>query len=450
VRHPVTPNEPVHEIYWRGTEPVQPAPPLEGDRRADVCIVGGGYTGMWTAHFLKKAEPALDVCIVESDYAGAGASGHNDGFATPTIGHSLAGVVRQFGNEQAKVAYAAIGRSLLELGRFCRNQGVDADFHACPIHFVATRAEQLRRLEGDIELATALGAQMTLLDREQARMEIGSPVIQAAMRQAGALINPHKLARGLARVVREAGVEIYEQTPAVALERAEGRHIVRTPRGRVLADRLLLATNAYQHQFAAFKRQVAPVWSYAMVSEPVPDAWIDALPWPERNGFVEVCNFIVFARLTVDNRLLIGGGPAPYFYNRDMGSQHMDEARAWQALRAAFSRYFPAWSGLRFTHAYGGCVAITRNFVPHVGELGNGVYYGYGYCGNGIVNTHTAAKALRDLILERDSDYANLLFVRAREPKFPPEPLLWGGSRLLSGALAWQDRHPSVLKRVLV
>jgi glycine/D-amino acid oxidase-like deaminating enzyme len=439
-----------HEIYWRDTEPVEPGPPLQGPVRCDVCIVGGGYTGMWTAHFLKKAEPSLDVRIIEADYAGAGASGHNDGFATPTIGHGLSGVVRRFGRERAKVAYAAIGRSLLELGRFCRKEGVDAELHASPVHFVATRTEQLHRLQRDIELASELGAQMTLLDGEQARAKIGSPAIHGAVEQAGALINPHKLARGLARVVRDAGVEIYERTPAVALERAGARHVVRTPQGTVSADRLLLATNAYQHQFSEFRRQVKPVWSYAMVSEPVPEAWLRELPWPERNGFVEVCNFIVFARLTATNRLLIGGGPAPYFYGRDMDERHMRDGRAWSGLRAAFARYFPAWRALRFTHAYGGCVAITRNLVPRVGELGNGAFYAYGYCGNGITNTHTIGKVLRDLVLERDSDYANLLFVRAREPRFPPEPLAWAGARLLSRTLAWQDRHPQLLKRELV
>lgn len=444
------PDAPAHEIYWRSTEPVEPSAPLEGEVRADVCIVGGGYTGMWTAHFLNRADPALRVCIVESDYAGAGASGHNDGFATPTIGHGLAGVVRRFGHERAQVAYGAIGRSLLELGRFCRNQGVDADFHSCPIHFVASSREQLWRLERDIELAQSLGAQTTLLDGEHARAQIGSPAIQGAMAQAGALINPHKLARGLARVVREAGIEIYERTPAIALERAAQRHVVRTPRGRVLADRVLLATNAYQHRFPRFHRQVVPVWSYAMVSEPVPERWIDELPWPARGGFVEACNFILFARLTAENRLLIGGGPAPYFYGRDMDLSHMREARAWAALHAAFTRYFPTWSGLSFTHAYGGCVAITRNLVPHVGGLGDGIYYAYGYCGNGITATHTAGKVLRDLILERDSDYANLLFVGAKEPRFPPEPLAWTGAQLLSRMLGWQDRHPRLLRRELV
>src|SRR6185369_4021923 len=123
--------------------------------------------------------------------------------------------------------------------------------------------------------------------------------------QAGALVNPHRLARGLARVVRAQGVAIHERTPAVAFARDGGGHVVRTPRGRVRAERVLLATNAYQHRLAPLRSRVKPVWSYAMVSEPVPQAWLEALPWPGRNGFVEACNFILFEPLTAENRLLI-------------------------------------------------------------------------------------------------------------------------------------------------
>ena len=440
-----------HAIYWRETEPVEPGPRLERDVRCDVCIVGAGYTGLWTAYFLKQAEPSLSIHLLEQEYAGAAASGHNDGFVTPTIGHnSLAGLVRRFGHEPAKAGFGAVGRSILELGRFCRKEGVDADFEANGNYLVATSPGQVERLQRNVELAAELGAHLEVLDRDAARAKIGSPAIELAVGQGGALVNPHKLARGLARVVREKGVEIHEGTPATRLERDGAGWRVVTPRGRVQAADLVLATNAFQHQFAEFRRQVKPVWSYAMVSEPVPDRWLEELPWPGREGFVEMRNFVLFARLTAENRILIGGGPAPYFYGRDMNDSHMRHEGSQEALRAAFERYFPGWHGLRFTHAYGGCVAVTRDLVPHIGRLGSGAYYGYGYCGNGIAATHAAGKALRDLILGRDTDYSNLPFVRGREPRFPPEPLAYAGSKLLSRVLAWQDEHPERLRRELV
>jgi glycine/D-amino acid oxidase-like deaminating enzyme len=437
-------------IYWRETEPVEPGPPLEREVRCDVCIVGGGYTGLWTAHFLKQAEPTLDIHVVEADYAGAGASGHNDGFVTPTIGHSLHTVVNRCGPEAAKASYAAVGRSIMELRRFCDRNEIDAELEPNGFFLVATNDAQLRRLEGDVKLAARMGVSYEVLSAAEVRERIDSPQLRAGLKTPGALVNPHRLARGLLRVVRAAGVEVHERSPAIEVGREGGARSVRTPHGRVLADRLVLATNAYQHQWQPFRSRVKPVWSYAMVSEPLDEARLEQVHWPGREGFVEACNFILFGRLTAQNRLLIGGGPAPYFYGRDMDENRIASDVAVPALREALARYFPVWRDVRFTHAYGGCIAVTRDLVPHVGEDADGVLYGYGYCGNGIAMTHTAGKALRDLVLGRESAYSRLLFVRGREPRFPPEPVAYAGVRGLSALLRWQDHHPRLLKRQLV
>jgi glycine/D-amino acid oxidase-like deaminating enzyme len=441
-----------HEVYWRETEPVEPGPPLPGDVRCDVAIVGGGYTGLWTAHQLKLAEPTLDVQIIEADYAGSGASGHGDGFITPTIGHSLAAFTHAFGTDRARVAYSVVGRSILELQRFCRKHGIDAELEPTGYFQVAANPAQLRWLERDIELVNRLGANssLELLDRDAMRERLGSPAIHAAFKVGGALVNPHRLVRGLARVVRGQGVPIHERTPALGLERTGGGHVVRTPHGTVTAERLLLATNAHQHQFAPFRRTVKPFWSYLAVTEPLTDEQLGRIAWPGREGFVEARNLIVFGRLTAQNRLLVGGGPAPYFYGRDMAARHMRNLGSVELLRATLARYFPMWQELRFTHAYGGCIDMTRDLVPHVGTLGDGVFYGHGYCGNGIAFTHTAGKVLRDLILERDTAYTGLQFVGGPEPSYPPEPLTWLRERARSALLAFQDRRPNVITRQIV
>ncbi|OLF09961.1 NAD(P)/FAD-dependent oxidoreductase [Actinophytocola xanthii] len=442
-----------HSIYWRDTEAVEPGPPLSEDVHCDVGIVGGGYTGMWTAYFLKQADPSLSIHIVEMDYAGAGASGHADGFVTPTIGHSLAGLVHGFGTERAKTAYAVVGRSMLELDRFCRKHDVDAELEPNGYFSVATSEAQLRLLRRDVDLAERIGARnsLQLLDREQARERIGSPAIHGAFKVGGALLNPHRLARGLARVVRGMGVHLHEQTLATSVTKENGKHVITTSGGRVVADRLVLGTDAYQHGFRPFRHRVKPVWSYAVVTEPLTDEQLAQVHWPDREGFVEARNFIIFGRFTADNRLLFGGGPAPYFYGRDMAeSRHMRRDEATEFLRGALARYFPAWRDLRIAYSYGGCVGMTRDFVPHVGSTEDGVHYAYGYCGNGIALTHTAGKILRDLILERDSTYSNLLFVNRKERRFPVEPLSWVGAKGLTALLAFQDRHPNLIKRQLV
>jgi glycine/D-amino acid oxidase-like deaminating enzyme len=408
---------------------------------------------MWTAHFLKLADPSIEIHLVESEYAGAGASGHNDGFVTPTIGHSLHGLVRNFGAERAGVAYGVVGRSILELSRFCRKYEVDAEMERNGYYTVATHAGQVASLKRDLELVGQLGAStaLELLSSADAQSKIGSKEIIAAFKVGGALINPHKLARGLARVVREQGVHIHEGSPATYAGRTAAGHVVRTPHGTVTSDTVVFATNAYQHQFTPFRGKVRPVWSYAAVTAPLTEEQLAQVHWPDREGFVEARNFILFGRLTAQNRLLIGGGPAAYYYGRDMSERdHIRNDMVFGHLRAALGRYFPAWRDLPFTHAYGGCVAMTREFVPHVGALGEGAFYGHGYCGNGIALTHCAGKALRDLILGKDSSYTNLLFVNRKERGMPAEPLFYLGSRMLSAALAWQDRHPTVIKRPLV
>lgn len=438
-----------HTVYWRETEAVEPGPPLSGDVPCDLAVIGGGYTGLWTAHQLKLAEPGMNIQVIESDYAGSGASGHGDGFITPTIGHSLGAFVHAFGTERAKVAYSVVGRSILELQRFCRKHDIDAQLEPNGYFQVAANRGQLRFLERDIALVDRLGANssLELLDADAMRERLSSPAIHGAFKVGGALVNPHRLVRGLTRVVRAQGVPIHERTPAVALERRGAKHVVHTPGGTLIADRVLLATNAYQHQFPQFKDKVKPFWSYAVVTEPLTDAQLAEVTWPGREGFVEARNFIVFGRLTARNRLLIGGGPAPYYRGRDMAEGHMRNLGVTEVLRETLARYFPMWRNLRFTNAYGGCIDMTRDLVPHVGTLGNGIFYGHGYCGNGVAFTHTVGKVLRDLILGRDTTYTDLMFVGGAEPSYPPDTVAWLRERLRSAVFSFQDKHPGLIRK---
>jgi glycine/D-amino acid oxidase-like deaminating enzyme len=436
-------------VYWRDTEPVRPGPPLAGDLRCDVAVIGAGYTGMWTAYYLKKAEPALDVQIVEADYAGSGASGHGDGFVTPTIGHSLAAVVHAYGVERAKVAYSVVGRSIVELGRFCRTHGIDAEFEPGSYLQVATSDAQRRRLETDLALIERMGASRPpdLLDRDRVREIMDSPAVLAGFLVGGALVNPHRMARGLSRVLREMGVGIHEQSPAVDVRRGPAGHRVITPRGTVGAERLVYAANAHQHRFAPFRRMVRPYWSYAAVTEPLTDEQLAEVRWPGREGFVEARNLVLFGRLTAQNRLLIGGGPPVNHYGNDMADRHLDNPGATELLRRTLARYFPAWRDLRFTHAYGGCVDMTPDLVPHVGSLGDGSFFAHGYCGNGVATTNTVGKVLRDLVLDRRSAYTDLLFVGDQDRRYPAEPLAFLGGRARWALLSLQDRWPRLPRR---
>jgi glycine/D-amino acid oxidase-like deaminating enzyme len=428
-----------NSIFWWETEPVTPGPPLRGTEWADVCVVGGGYTGLWTAYFLKQAEPALDVAVVERSWAGSGASGHNDGYAMTVLDMSLHHLVEHHGQERAGAAHEAVARSVVEIGEFCSEHDVDAEYELNGFAAIALNDGQMWRLERDMEAARRIGAadDFTFVESDAARAVIGSPVVRGLLKEGrGAFINPHKLVRGLARTVEGMGVRIFERSPATTV--AAGR--VETELGAVEAPRVVVATNAYQHSFPQFRDKVLPLWSYAMATEPLTDEQRGRVAWEGREGFEDKRNFITIGRWTADGRILWGGRLAPYFYGDDMDLRHLSNERVFGELRDAWREYFPMWQDVHFTHAYGGCVAITASFLPYVGTLGNGIFYGYGYNGHGVAPSHTVGRALCDLVLERDSEYTVLLFVNQdKEPRLPPEPLRFLGTRLTTKLLDRQD-----------
>jgi glycine/D-amino acid oxidase-like deaminating enzyme len=345
------------------------------------------------------------------------------------------------------VAYSVVGRSIVELGRFCRANGIDAEFEPGSYLQVATTDAQRRWLEKDLALIERMGKPPELLEGEQVREIMDSPAVLAGFRVGGALVNPHRLARGLSRVLRELGVGIHEQTPAVDVRSDASGHTVVTPGGSVRAERLLYATNAHQHRFAPFRSMVRPFWSYAAVTEPLTDEQLAGVRWPGREGFVEARNLVLFGRLTAQNRLLVGGGPPVNYYGNDMAGGLADNPAATALLRRTLARYFPAWRDVPFTHAYGGCVDMTPDLVPHVGSLGDGSFFAHGYCGNGVATSNTVGKVLRDLVLDRQSAYTELLFVGDQRRRYPAEPLAYLGGRARWALLALQDRWPGLLRR---
>jgi glycine/D-amino acid oxidase-like deaminating enzyme len=209
----------------------------------------------------------------------------------------------------------------------------------------------------------------------------------------------------------------------------------------VIAQHVIVATNAYQHNFRQFRSKVIPFWSYAMVTEQLTDEQVARVSWPGREGFEDKRNYITIGRPTADNRLLWGGRLAPYFSGNGMDLKQMRNDRVHGELEQAFREFFPAWSDVRFTHAYGGCVGITANFLPQFGRMDGGIVYGYGYNGHGVAPSHTGGKVLRDLVLGRDSEYTNLVFVKESAKSFPPEPARFVGAKLTERLLERQDRR---------
>ena len=408
-----------HDVYWRTTEPVDIGPPLPGDLTCDVCIVGAGYTGLWAAHFLKQEDPSCDVHMVEAEFAGAGVSGLNGGFVQMTAGKVLRRALWYYGRDKAAGVYKSVARSIMEIGRFCRKQGIDADFESTGILQVVTDAKQLARLDLQMKRARRAGmGGFDLLDGAQARERIGSPTVLGALRAGGALVNPHKLARSLARVVREQGVTIHEQTRVSTVEKVGDVFHVRTPHGTITAREVVMATNAGQVAFPELLNRQMPVWNYLMVSEPLTDRQLDRVAWPGREGVANSLSFSTAARLTRDNRVLWAGGLWYYYAPRDIDPRHVRNDEAYRLLRKSFDEFFPMWTDVRFEYANGGPISWSHTFIPQFGRTPTGLIYGHGYTGSGIAASHVGGKILRDLVLHRQTEYTDLAFVTVNQPKF--------------------------------
>jgi glycine/D-amino acid oxidase-like deaminating enzyme len=406
-----------YSVFWHETEPVSRRPPLSGAVNCDVCIVGGGYTGLWSAYFLSRAEPSLKIHILEADYAGAGASGHNDGFMTKAIGgHSQQTLARRFGPQRAADAHSAVARSAVAIYRFCRYYGIAADLEPAGYYAVATTAHQRKRLAAsrliDAGDGGSAATRSPVLDGPEIRQKIGSPNIVSGCWIGGILLNPHKLVRGLARVVEEEGTVLHELSPVIEFDEGPGTVQVRTSGGCVTARHLILATDAWQGQFPPFRGKMIPAWNYALVTAPLSGQQLADIGIPGREGFIEICQPSVFGRLTADNRLLLGGGSSYNFgksirfsprdtnpHKIGIGARHAE-----QFLFRELGRYFPMLTGLPVTHFYGGAISVTAERLPSVGKISPRITYGHGYNGNGIAVSFAIGKLICDTALGNTSD----------------------------------------------
>lgn len=410
------------EPYWHETETAEPGEPLDGDATCDVCIVGAGYTGLWAAHFLKQAEPGMSIMVVEAGAVGSGASGMNGGFVQMTAGKVLRRMLWYYGKEKAGGVYKSVARSVLEIGRFCRQNGIDAQYEKNGILQVATDTKQLARLQLQIKRASKAGvASFRLLDAGEAQERIGSPAVLGALKVSGALVNPYRLLLGLARVVRGQGVPIHERTPAETVTKGDdGKWRVTTPRGTIVADQVVMATNALQGRFAELHARQMPVWNYLMVTEPLTDDQLARVSWPGREGVANSLSFSTAARLTADNRVLWAGGLWYMFGDRDTDPAHRVNGEAYGKLEQSFRAFFPQWRDVRFSHANGGLISWSHTFIPQFGRTDSGLVYGHGYTGSGIAASHTGGKILRDLVLRKQTEFTELAFVTVNQPKFLP------------------------------
>ncbi len=418
-------------FWWRSLGGPAPArEPLREGLEVDVAIVGAGYTGLWSAYYLKRAAPHLQIAVLERDVAGYGASGRNGGW----VSGFFAGAPRRYGARSGGPALQALQREMFatveEVGAFLREHGLEADYLKSGQLGVAIGSAQAARLQEQVAAARARGVgeeDLCLLSQT----ELGERVRVRGARAASftphvARIHPAKLVRGLAGVVESLGVPIYEHTPVLRL----APHKAVTPAGVVRARWVIRATEGYTASLPGQRRALVPVNSSMIVTEPLPaDAW-SQIGWSGQELMADEAHVFVYLQRTADGRIAIGGRGVPYRYGSRTDGDGRTAARTVAALTDKLGAMFPPAREAELTHAWSGVLGVARDWCVTVGaDRRNGLAWAGGYVGEGVAASNLAGRTLRDLVLGEDSPITRSPWVGGARRSWEPEPLRWAGIR---------------------
>jgi glycine/D-amino acid oxidase-like deaminating enzyme len=425
--------------FWLDRPRPTEAPPLDGDTAADLAIVGGGFTGLWAAVLAKRERPEREIVLLEAETAGWGASGRNGGFVDASLTHGLPNGAGRFARELD--ALEALGlANLAELKADLAEYGIDAAWEENGLLSVATQPHELADLEAEAALLRRYGHDAETLDRGAVRALVDSPTyLGAVLQRTGVgLVDPGALALGLRRAAAALGVRIYERTPVVSAAPAQ----LRTPYGTVRAPRILLATGAYKPLTRAIRRLVAPVYDYAIVTEPLSAEQRRAIGWEQRQGIADRGNQFHYYRLTPDGRVLFGGYDAIYHFGNRVSPRLDHRPASFALLYEHLLATFPALAGIAVTHAWGGPIDTCSRFCVTFGRtLGGSAVYAVGYTGLGVAATRFGARTALDLLDGADTERTRLKLVRSRPLPFPPEPARWAVIQATRHALARADER---------
>lgn len=442
--------------FWLADLPARPSrPALAGDQRADIAIVGGGFTGLWTALFLKELAPEKEIVLLEGERIAHGASGRNAGQIGETFDHSHTLAIQHFGEDEARRLALLARRNLDEMEAFLNAEGIDADFARAGQLVLALTKAHTR----DVEVAEASASLLGIddwrrLETEETRERLGSPLpLCALFAPKAATVHPAKLATGLARVAEAGGVRILENSSVTFVERRDSGLQLTTAGGELRVERAVLATNAYSHLLEPrLARRFLPLYDYVIASEPLDAVQKKAIRWQGREGVTDFRSFFNYSRLTADDRVVWGSSEAVYHRGNGVGAAFDHAPAVYTALEASFARFFPDLTGLRFPYRWGGPIAATTRFTPFFGSLHGGrLLYGLGYTGHGVGTTRVAGRLLAHLALERQSELAELALVRKKPFPYPPEPLRGWSVGAVTRALRRLDEggSPSLFLRLL-
>ncbi|MEV5281045.1 FAD-dependent oxidoreductase [Streptomyces sp. NPDC052811] len=431
--------------FWYATDGI-PAPrePLAGDTSADVVIVGGGYTGLWTAYYLKKAAPFLNITVLESRFCGYGASGRNGGW----LYNGIAGrgrYAKLHGQDSAVRLQQEMNATVDEVVRVAAEESIDADVHRGGVLEVAYTPAQLGRLKDFHAAEVAFGEKDRVLlgARETTERVRVSGAVGSTWTPHGARIHPVKLVKGLAATVEALGVTVYESTPVTEIR---PRHAV-TPYGRVRAPYILRCTEGFTASLKGQRRAWLPMNSSMIATEPLgPEVW-EAIGWAGRETLGDMAHAYMYAQRTADDRIALGGRGVPYRFGSKTDNDGRTQPATIEALRDILVRFFPQLAGARISHAWSGVLGVPRDWCASVTlDRTTGLGWAGGYVGSGVATANLAARTLRDLV-QQDSGQAGptelttLPWVNHKVRTWEPEPLRWLGVQGMYAAYRAADRR---------
>jgi glycine/D-amino acid oxidase-like deaminating enzyme len=431
----------VSESFWRDQlPPARPRAPLTQPRNADVCIVGAGFTGLWTAYELRRAAPELDVVVLEAQTAGFGASGRNGGWVLGELAGHRDAWARKSGRDGVVALQHAIEATVDEVGRVVAEEDIACDFHKGGSLHVAQTPLELRRIRERVAFERKWGElDSVLLDAGETQERIAIPgALGARFSPHCARVQPARLAAGLAEAAERAGAVIHERSPVTRIE--PGR--VETALASVRARWVVRATEAYTARLPGLRRALVPMTSAIIVTAPLAREVWERIGWEGRECLLDGRRRYVYIQRTEDGRIAIGGRGLPYRFASRTDREDPLDAATTQALRARLRELFPAAADAAVDGAWHGVLGVPRDWTPAVGaDRATGLAWAGGYVGEGVAAANLAGRTLRDLLLERDTELTRLPWVGPLGRAWEPEPLRYVAVRGVYALYGAADRR---------
>ncbi len=407
--------------------PYEPGPSLSGEQEADVAIIGGGFTGMASAYFIKKRFPEKRVIVLESEYVGFGSCGRNSGIGTHLLGHNILPILKSKGIERTAFLQSISEKGISLLDELIKEHKIDCDCEENGMLVLAGTEKELRLIEKKAQAHEKIGVPLKWIDSGELKSRFGALDARAALYcPDDRMLNPAKFVRGMKRAVESLGVEVYEHSRCTRIE--PGPEILLcTSSSSVRAKEIVMATNAYVNPLGLHQYKVLPFYVYNIVTDPLTPAQMDEFAWPGRENIYGTKYLFWMARPTADNRLLFIENDALYFH--DIHEDYSHRPREYRSHYETMVKLFPFMKGVRISHQWGGRIGLTVDFLPSVGRTGKhgNIYYSMGYNGHGLAFSQLAGKMLSELMAGDRSELTDNMLINRRLWGIPSAALSYAG-----------------------